>query len=192
MTPKIQINYKNQCLGPCDIWIKRETWASSHIDGVFTLTSSISSVLFYLELVSLLSRQPEIVLQYELKFWIGQCIGYRYLRQYWDLWVAGNERFSQTMNPPKQVLKVLFSNRFFHKPVRNDCTLRIDRRSHEEFKTVIVDDLAALEAGIQPFQWFRPQRGPFSDNQTSCGTFGFVINKTELMPTFFTITPLYP
>ena len=158
MTPKIQINYKVQCLGQCNSWIKRQTFASSHIDGVLTLTSSISSALFYLELVSLISRQPEIGLQYKLKFWIVQYIGYRYMRQYWDLWVAGNERFSQTMNPPKQNLKVVFfPNRFFHKPVRNDCTFHIDRGAYEESKTVLVDDLAALEAKIQPFQCFRPQ-----------------------------------
>ena len=39
------------------------------------------------------------------------------------------------------------------------------REAHEESKTVLVDDLAALEAEIQPFQWFVLQGGPISKNQ---------------------------
>ena len=39
----------------------------------------------------------------------------------------------------------------FHNPVRNDWTLPIDKGAHEDSKTVLVDDLAALEAEIHPF-----------------------------------------
>ena len=63
-----QIDDKNQRPGSYDSGIKKQTWASSHIDGVNTLTSYISSAAFYLELVSLISRQPDIRLQYKLKF----------------------------------------------------------------------------------------------------------------------------
>ena len=142
---------QNQCLGRCDSWFKSKTWASSHIDGVLALTSSISSAAFFLELVLLIPRQPAIVLQYKLMFQIGQCIGYRFLHQLWDLWVTGNERIPHIMSPPNQLKSGILQNCFFHKPVRNDCRLCFDRDSHEDSKTMRAGGLAALEGELSFF-----------------------------------------
>ena len=52
-------------------------------------------------------------------------------------------------DPSKTVTKsCILLNCFFHNPVRNDWTLPIDKGAHEDSKTVLVDDLAALETEL--------------------------------------------
>ena len=55
-------------------------------------------------------------------------------------------------DPSKTVTKsCILLNCLFHKPVRNDSTLNIDRGAHEDSKTMRAGGLAALEAEIHPF-----------------------------------------
>ena len=98
-----QIDDQNQWPELCDDWINRETGPSSHIDRVVALSPLIFSSAFCSITKSLISWQPEIRLQYQLKFWQALCIGWRHLPELHDLWVAGKKRILQCMRPAKQI-----------------------------------------------------------------------------------------
>ena len=97
------LNDQNQWAWLCDDGIKRETGPSDHIDRVMALSPLIFSSAFCSITKSLISWQPEIRLQYQLKFWQALCIGWRHLSELHDLWVAGKKRILQCMRPAKQI-----------------------------------------------------------------------------------------
>ena len=97
------INDQNQWAWLCDDGIACLYCDRIHIDGVMALSPLIFSSAFCSITKSLISRQPEIRLQYQLKFWQALCIGWRHLPELHDLWVAGKKRILQCMRPAKQI-----------------------------------------------------------------------------------------
>ena len=97
------INDQNLWAWMCNYGITSLYRDRIHIDGVMALSPLIFSSAFCSITKSLISRQPEIRLQYQLKFWQALCIGYRHLPELHDLWVAGKKRILQCMRPAKQI-----------------------------------------------------------------------------------------